>query len=191
MSIVIDLPDTMSSWINNDPRDESWANKLITLLKVIGRIEAGDKLYTEGGLFRVETIGLMQGIRRTFCGEGRLKNLERITCVVEHMTAYITAESPSVSHGSPKDQLLLRCIMSLHGSIGGLRNLSSSYGHDACAMAQIDCIIERIEGFHRQSLENHILKVKRVEFAIPLDEEEHGDSREGLHIDERDTACAS
>ena len=140
----------MASWIINDPRDEAWANKLITLLKVVSRIEPGDKLYTEGTLFHVEPHGVMQAVRRTLCGEGRIKNIQRVTHAAENMIEFIQSEYPSASQGSSKEQLMVRCLASLRGSIGGLRNLSLSYGHDACAMSQIDCIVERIEGFLEQ-----------------------------------------
>lgn len=141
----------MASWIDNDPKDESWANKLITLLKIVSRIEPGDKIYTEGDLFHVEPNGVViQAVRRTLCGEGRIKNIQRLKCVAENMTNYIECEYSSAPQGSPKEQLMLRCIASLRGSVVGLRNLSISYGHDACTMAQIDCIIERIESFLEQ-----------------------------------------
>lgn len=55
--------------------------------------------------------------------------------------------------GSEEQQcaaLSKRCLSALKLTVTGLRNLSYSYTNDACAMAQIDCIIENIDDFvHR------------------------------------------
>ena len=142
---------SMAAWITNDPHDAEWAEKLIMLLKVVARVEAGDKLCTEGSLFHVEPAGgWLQSVRRALGGEGRHKNLQRVAFAVQHLSDFIASEFPTATQGSAKDQLMMRCLAALRGSIGGLRNLSVSYGHDACAMAQIDCLIERIEAFLEQ-----------------------------------------
>ena len=139
----------MSSWITNDPRDETWLNKLITQLKIIGRIEPGDKIYTEKILFCIETPSLTRGMRRMMYGEGRVKNIQRINDVVGSLVKYIDENHSKMSSDEEK-QLISRCFAAMSGSLLGLRNLSSSYGDDACALAQIECIIERIENFVRR-----------------------------------------
>ena len=133
------------AWLTNHPRDGAWLEKLITQLKIVARIERGDKLFTESTLFHVEvaTGGWTQPLRRALSGENRSRNLERVASTVHAMMDFI-GEMPL-----PKEHELLlpRCINALKGAVDGLRNLCYSYEKDAAALAQIDTIIETINLF--------------------------------------------
>lgn len=144
----------------NHPRDDTWITKMITQLKVVAQLEKGDKLCTEGALFYIEPSSyLTQCVKRTYHGETRTRNLQRISDVVDKVIDHLrfvivnTNRSKSTNTleglicGMDTETFIKRCLSALSMTINGLRNLSYSYTNDACAMAQLDCVIENINAF--------------------------------------------
>lgn len=144
----------------NHPRDDTWITKMLTQLKVVAQLEKGDKLCTEGALFYIEPSSyLTQCVKRTYHGETRTRNLQRISDVVDkiidHLRSVIintklskkTNTLEGLICGMDTQTFIKRCLNALSMTINGLRNLSYSYTNDACVMAQLDCVIENINAF--------------------------------------------
>ena len=127
------------------PRDDAWTTKMMTQLKVIAQLEKGDKLCTQGALFYIEPASmLMQSIKRTLHGETRTRNVQRVSDVVNDVIGHVRA---STDGSGDETSTLRRFLNALEMSVAGLRSLSYSYTNDACAMAQIDCVIDNIIEF--------------------------------------------
>lgn len=127
----------MSAWLTSHPRNNEWVNKLITQLKVISKIERGDKIYTESTFFTIEKVSLLQGLKRTFIGENRTTNLERISKVID-----ITLDFLHHTHADEPEYH--RVQIALVNAVAGLQNLAYSYEFDRCILAQLDTLIDTI-----------------------------------------------
>ena len=124
--------------IRDSPRNHEWVNKLITQLKVVSKIERGDKIYTESTFFAIEKVSFIQSLKRTFIGENRTTNLERISKVVDVTLDFLNTNN---ADDNPEYH---RVQIALVNAVPGLKNLAYSYEFDRCILAQIDTLIDTI-----------------------------------------------
>jgi len=139
--------------------------ELLTEMRVLGQLERGDKLCTESAMFYIEAAGSLQGVRRLYNGESRIRNIQRIENSVHGLLCCLRRilvdkqSVPPVSDSCSSSaslevrfehiehrQLLAETVRVLRGAIRGLRNLCYSYAADACVSAQLESLISSISG---------------------------------------------
>jgi hypothetical protein len=141
-------------------QDELVINELHTNLVLLSKILPGDKLVISDNLLNIDRTYL-QGIRRWFNSEDRIKTIKFISIIVDQTfmiidniivdNRYITLSSET------RDTLLQRFTLELKNSINGLINLKSTYIYDNSITSNIDVIIENIN--NKVTTLNNLLRV--------------------------------
>jgi len=151
---------------SNDVDFDSLRDACLTNLKILSKIQQGDKLYYTNGIFSIDSPAYLQGIARWYYAESRsntLKNLDDFLNKVFKMidliykremkceqsientfyTKYLTKSSSSVFN-EENPSLMLTFINEIKNCITGLNNLKLTYKSDIQTVSSIDVIIEKL-----------------------------------------------
>jgi hypothetical protein len=149
----------------------------LTNLKILSKIQVGDKLTYQDGLFYIDKWNYLQPLYRWYYNESRnvsLKflnefmqsvfNLIEIVYSNELGTSqnnyYIQVYKPS-SFSEENSTLLINIINELQNSIGGLNNIKQTYKHDINFVSSIDILIEKIH-----------VRIKKVQNSLSIKNKE-------------------
>ena len=108
-------------------------------LRLLSKIEDGDKLYQTGNYINIDN-SFLQSITRKYYGLDRKKIIVFINLVINKSFVFIDNIIKSNN-----TNLLFRLKSDLKNSIPGLRNVKNTYGNDKLVQAEIDIIIDNIE----------------------------------------------
>ena len=154
-----------------------FTKKILINLKVISRIEKGDRLYANKQILELDKgKGLLTAFYRWFKEESREQTIYQIHYILENAIMYI---SNSIYHydfytnNKPAFdiQALNFMISELEMSIGGLTNLKKTYQDDATIVAKIDVEIDLIRK-QLTSAKQFLIENKLVIELHPLDEDD-------------------
>ena len=120
---------------------------LFTDLKVIGSVQANQRLATLGTGIRIDTTAML-GVWRTLYGENRTVNLQGVKRALTHANTLIdlSTETPLTED---KRSFLHRIYVELENTVHGLENLKATYEGDVATGSTIDVYIENIANKRR------------------------------------------
>jgi hypothetical protein len=138
--------------------------RILRNLGLLGRLEANEKLLTQGQFFELHSPGWRQPIARAWFRENRQHNMSCITECIRLAKTEITNILSEHTEGGELAQRRATTVSSevmvqeamhtcsriakaLLGSVKGLKNLKLTYADDAALLVQIDNICVDIDNF--------------------------------------------
>lgn len=138
---------------------DSDAELTLSNLKILGRLSHNDKLITSESIFDIHPPSTWRAIYRSFYGERRGMNIQRVKFVVRSGKMYITSLGNAIqsmpdtdaSRSHIQSHLLhhSRFIDGMKSAQNGIRNLVVTYGEDAASKTQLSTLVDEIDDFLR------------------------------------------
>lgn len=132
------------------------AERAIVNLKVLGRLEVGERLGCRGGVLTARASSPWAALARFMRAESRLTSLKAVEALVDEALSVCEAllASKYRAETAPEETtpaltlwaeaaLLRQLTESLEQSLGGMRNMASTYEGDASAAARIELALEK------------------------------------------------
>jgi hypothetical protein len=161
---------------NND--FEHIKDNCLTNLKILSKIQQGDKLYFSNNVFSIDSPHYTQGVMRWYYAESRnntLKNLDDLlsnlfitidTIYKREMNTDQSIENNYYSRMNTTNSvfkeegssLMLTFINEIKNCIEGLNNLKITYKNDVSTISAIDVIIEKLN-----------VRVKKMSSILSID----------------------
>ncbi len=130
-------------------RDQYNLDRLFTNMKVISRIRQHERCNTnDGASVRIDSNGLLQGVRRWWHGEDREKNLVHIEHIMSQAFEQLSmalVDPKTESKKTGRVAFLTRIRKEMNATCEGLNNLRATYETDSVIIARIDVLVERIQ----------------------------------------------
>ena len=122
--------------MNNLSAIDTFADDLLTALKIIGMIDANQKLCLRNGKLALSTS---RGVWRWLAGDSRVQTFAAIRSAVMGAIQILSSTPP------PDTWLASRLCKELEGARIGIQKLQETYDSDSLAVAQLQVLEERID----------------------------------------------
>ena len=123
--------------MNNLSAIDTFADDLLTALKIIGMIDADQKLCLRNGKLALSTS---RGVWRWLAGDSRVQTFAVIRSAVMGAIQIMCSTNPP-----PDTWLASRLCKELEGARLGIQKLQETYDSDSLAVAQLQVLEERID----------------------------------------------
>lgn len=142
--------------------DESQLQSVFTNLRILSRIEVGDKLFFSNDQFSIDKWNYLQPITRWYYAESRTTSLQHLQEFINktfqivdmiysnengggaiEKNYYVEFAKPSVFK-EESASILITFITDLKNATGGIANLKQTYKDDITVVSALDILIEHI-----------------------------------------------
>jgi hypothetical protein len=159
--------------MNNDINFELLKTNSFTNLKILSKLQVGDKLLYQDGLFYIDTWTYMQPLYRWYYNETRNTTLKNLTDFIQSVfnlieiiysnemgslenNYYIQVSKPTIFN-EENSTLLINITNELQNTIQGLNNIKQTYKQDIHFVSSIDILIEKIQ-----------VRIKKVQNSLSI-----------------------
>ena len=144
-----------------------------TNLKILSKIQVGDKLLYQDDLFYIDSWTYIQPIYRWYYNESRSSTLKYLNDFIQSVfnlieiiysnemgtlenNYYIQVSKPQIFN-EENSTLLVNIINELQNAINGLNNIKQTYKQDIHFVSSIDILIEKIQ-----------VRIKKVQNSLSI-----------------------
>jgi uncharacterized protein YsxB (DUF464 family) len=159
--------------MNSDLNFELLKTNSFTNLKILSKIQVGDKLLYQDGLFYIDCWTYIQPIYRWYYNESRSSTLKYLNDFIQSVfnlieiiysnemgtlenNYYIQVSKPEIFNDE-NSTLLVNIINELQNAINGLNNIKQTYKQDIHFVSSIDILIEKIQ-----------VRIKKVQNSLSI-----------------------
>jgi hypothetical protein len=159
--------------MNNDINFELLKTNSFTNLKILSKLQVGDKLLYQDGLFYIDTWTYMQPVYRWYYNESRNTTLKNLTDFIQSVfnlieiiycnemgslenNYYIQVSKPAIFN-EENSTLLINITNELQNTIQGLNNIKQTYKQDIHFVSSIDILVEKIQ-----------VRIKKVQNSLSI-----------------------
>jgi|688.fasta_scaffold191844_3 hypothetical protein len=159
--------------MNSDLNFELLKTNCFTNLKILSKLQVGDKLLYQDGLFYIDTWKYIQPIYRWYYNESRNTTLKYLNEFIQSVfnfieiiysnemgtienNYYIQVSKPQIFNDE-NSTLLINIINELQNVINGLNNIKQTYKQDIHFVSSIDILMEKIQ-----------VRIKKVQNSLSI-----------------------